>query len=130
MLNVIRQSENGCEEIRHNSIRHIQANDHKSEDEKIPEKIPDTTIEVPAHLQEMYHDAVEGRTDSQKQLVASVLLECIQAFFRNENDLCQTHLAEHSIDTADIRPIKQIPRKIPLAFANEEKKVIDDLKRV
>ena len=66
VLNVISQRGNGCEEIRHNSIRHIQANDHKSEDENISEKIPGTTIEVPAHLQEMYHDAVEGRTDSQK----------------------------------------------------------------
>ena len=128
VLNVISQSENGCEEIQNNSIRHIQANDHKSKDEKIPEKIPGTTIEVPAHLQEMYHDAVKGRTDSQKQLVASVLLECVQAFSRDENDLGQTHLAEHIIDTADARPIKQRPRKVPLAFANEERKVIDDLK--
>ena len=60
--------------------------------------------------------------------MAPVLLECVQAFSKDENDLGQTHLAEHIIDTADIRPTKQRRRKILLAFANEERKVIADLK--
>jgi hypothetical protein len=35
-----------------------------------------------------------------------------------------THLAEHSIATGDAKPVRIPARKVPLAFANEEKKVI------
>ena len=47
--------------------------------------------------------------------------------FKNENDLGLTSLAQHAIDTGDAKPIKQPFRRVPLAFADEEKKAIDKL---
>jgi hypothetical protein len=48
-------------------------------------------------------------------------------FSKDEWDLGLTHLAEHSIDTGDAKPIKQRPRRVPMAYASEEKKAIEDL---
>ncbi|XP_053401636.1 uncharacterized protein LOC123522917 [Mercenaria mercenaria] len=45
----------------------------------------------------------------------------------NEWDIGLTNLAEHPIDTGYATPIKQRPRRVPLAFASEEKAAIDDL---
>lgn len=38
-----------------------------------------------------------------------------------------TQLTEHLINTGDAALIKQRPRRCPLAFAGDEKKVIEDL---
>ena len=45
----------------------------------------------------------------------------------DENDLGLASLAEHSIDTGNAKPIKQPFRRVPLAFANEEKEAINKL---
>ncbi|CAC5423943.1 unnamed protein product [Mytilus coruscus] len=50
-----------------------------------------------------------------------------KAFSAHETDLGLTHLTEHSIDTGDARPIKQAPRRVPLAFAEEERKIITQM---
>lgn len=38
-----------------------------------------------------------------------------------------TTLVQHEIDTGDSRPIKQPPRRVPLAFADEERKVVQQM---
>ncbi len=38
-----------------------------------------------------------------------------------------TDLAEHPINTGNAAPIKQRPRRVPLAYAQEEQKAIEDL---
>jgi hypothetical protein len=45
-------------------------------------------------------------------------------FSVNDYDLGLTHLVEHTIDTGDAKPVKQPPRRVPIAFAEEEKKLI------
>lgn len=42
-------------------------------------------------------------------------------------DLGLTTLVQHEIDTGDSRPIKQPPRRVPLAFADEERKVVQQM---
>ncbi|CAC5421922.1 unnamed protein product [Mytilus coruscus] len=51
----------------------------------------------------------------------STNFDSVRPFSAHETDLGLTHLTEHSIDTGDARPIKQAPRRVPLAFAEEEK---------
>ena len=46
------------------------------------------------------------------------------SFSRNEWDIGVTSLAEHSIKTGDADPIKQPPRRVPLAFADKEKHLV------
>ncbi len=49
------------------------------------------------------------------------------AFSRNDNDLGLTNITEHSIDTGDANPIKQPPRRVPIAYAEAEREAIDEL---
>lgn len=59
--------------------------------------------------------------------LAILLIEYQNTFSKNEWDLGLTHLTEHPIATGDAPPVKFPPRRVPLAFANDEKKAIDDL---
>ena len=88
----------------------------------------DPAPQLPEHLKELYIKAAEGKNSHQKQIIASTLIECAEAFSVDENDIGLTHLAQHVIDTGDARPIKQRPRRVPLAFADAEEQAINDLK--
>jgi hypothetical protein len=38
-------------------------------------------------------------------------------------------LVEHHIETGDAKPLKQPPRRVPMAYAEDEKKLIDTMQR-
>ena len=38
-------------------------------------------------------------------------------------------MAKHETDTGEARPIKQVPRSIPLAKRNEVKELVDEMKK-
>ena len=67
-----------------------------------------------------------GKTDEEGMTIGKLLCEFSDVFSINDTDLGLTHLAEHSIDTGDSRPIKQAPRRVPSAHvhAHEEEQVI------
>ena len=58
-----------------------------------------------------------------------MLIDYQDVFSKNEEDLGLTHLTKHCIDTQGAKPIKQPFRRTPMAFQNEEKAVIDKLKK-
>ena len=60
--------------------------------------------------------------------VAQTLIKFQDTFSKDEWDFGVTHLTEHSIKTGYAQPVKQPPRRVPLAFAGAEKKAIEDLK--
>ena len=84
---------------------------------------------VPHHLQEMFAKTTEGKTFDEKQALANLLHQHSKAFSKNDRDLGLTHLAKHKIDTGEALPVKQRPRRVPLAFSGEEKAVIEQLEK-
>ena len=84
---------------------------------------------VPLHLMELFEHAAKGRSDNEKKAIATLLNKFTNAFSKDENDLGCTGLVEFSIDTGDTGPIKQLPRRVPMAFAEEEKKLISNMER-
>lgn len=48
-------------------------------------------------------------------------------FSRSDSDLGITDLVKHSIDTGNTKPIKQPPRRLPLSYAEEERKIISQM---
>ena len=50
-----------------------------------------------------------------------------KSFFKCDSDLGLTTLVKHTINTGGTRPVKQPPRKVPMAFAEEEKKLIKQM---
>ncbi len=86
-----------------------------------------TNVKLPPHLNDVYKKASEYLEMKEKAEVESMLASHQKAFCKDEFDLGRTHLVEHSIDTGDSRPIKLAPRRVPLAFQNEEKKAIEHM---
>lgn len=77
---------------------------------------------VPDHLHGMYIDAIKGRSENECADIARLLTQFSNEFSTNETDLGLTQLTEHSIDTGDAKPVRQPPSRVPMAFANDEKK--------
>ena len=83
---------------------------------------------LPYHLQNLYDRSIISLTETEKQKFRELLLEYQGIFSKDEWDLGQTNLAEHEIDTGNNRPVKQPPRRVPIALAEEERKAIIELK--
>ena len=82
---------------------------------------------VPPHLEHLYNEATNDLKDMDKSSVAKLLTKYGDLFSTNDTDISQTTLVKHSIDTGDARPIKQPPRRVPLAYVEDEKGVIQDM---
>ena len=100
----------------HNTVKNIKHN-------------PIEDVDVPEHLRDLFKKATQDKNEKQKKILASILKDCAEAFSKNEDDLGCTHLGQHEINTGFTLPVKQRPRRIPLAFKGEEEKAIEDLKR-
>ena len=84
--------------------------------------------EVPAHLLGLFDDSSRSLTDSEREDFRKFLIDHQSAFSKDEWDLGQTSLLEHEIPTGDSKPVKQPPRRVPIALAKEERDAIMNLK--
>ena len=55
------------------------------------------------------------------------MVQYADVFAKDSDDIGQTHLLEHPIDTGNAAPIAEPPRRVPLAFAEAEKNEIEKL---
>ncbi|MCG8045846.1 MAG: RNase H-like domain-containing protein [Candidatus Thiodiazotropha endolucinida] len=79
---------------------------------------------IPSHLEELYSEASSGRDRKEKMIIAQLLVKYQDVFSKHEYDLGFSNLGEHIIDTGNAKPIKQRPRRVPLALTDQEEKVI------
>ena len=72
-------------------------------------------------------DAVTG---GQKEELISVLLQLNEAFALGEEELGETNVVEHSIETKDAPPVSTSSRRIPYALREELEKELENLQRI
>ena len=96
--------------------------------EAIKRSFIDTEAQVPDHLTDVHTRASTDLNPQEKMQLASLLNKFGDSFSCGEWDLGLTNLAEHAIETGNAAPIKQHPRRVPLAHAEAEKQAIEDLK--
>ena len=83
---------------------------------------------IPDHLRVTFQTACDiCETDEQRNKIEHLLNQFSPVFSVDEYDLGLTNITEHVIATGDARPIKQPPRRVPMAFAGEDKEAIDKL---
>ena len=82
---------------------------------------------LPDHLQKLFENACIGRTDAEKNRISKTLVKFQDTFSKHHFNLGLTQLVEHSIDIGTHPPIKQAPRRVPVAFASEGENVIKEL---
>ena len=90
-------------------------------------RIQETIPEIPAHLTDLYTKACGNLSHTEQGSVRKMLHTHKDIFSKNDFDIGMTRLTEHAIDVGDHKPIKQPPRRVPVAFAEEEEKVIKQM---
>ncbi|KAK6009174.1 integrase core domain protein [Ostertagia ostertagi] len=105
---------------------------------------PTTVVEVPpVYPGDMLERTVEASTDREEKLLTALRAkrtsgECDEAmvalvrryanvFAVSEQELTQTNLVEHNIDTGEAMPIRQKARPVPLATRAELRHILNDL---
>ncbi len=92
----------------------------------------DAKTDLPGHLKELHAKVVE---DAQLNEIAAdgfaeLLLKHQTVFAKDDNDLGHTDVMQHHIDTGEAKPIRQPPRRLPLAQHGDcEKEVQSMLQR-
>ena len=82
---------------------------------------------LPAHLDQVIQKLPESITTDQKQKLENLLKEFQSSFSQGPSDMGLTDLVEHKIDTGQSHPIKQHPRRIPLAKMKEAQNEIESM---
>ena len=76
--------------------------------------------DLPDHMVEMYNKNTTLLNEQEKQSFKNLLLSYTDIFSSHDLDIgCYTGL-QHTIDTGNVKPIRQRMRRTPLAFQNEE----------
>ena len=124
IVSVLTKAEHQAEGDNIVTVRRITT---RSEEVRVVNEQVNTGKQVPAHLESLLQRSSEGKTEVEREALAKLLAQHGDTFSKDEWDLGLTHLGQHSINTGDAQPIKQRPRPVPLAYANEEKQAIEDL---
>ena len=74
---------------------------------------------LPDHLLDLYTSGGELLSETQKLQYKRLLQRYSNAFAKSKNDLGCTDLIQHKINTGDAIPIKQNPRRLPIAMQDE-----------
>ena len=121
------EEESPCNERNNYSIRRVQFENKEIKVLREVKSAGESDKSIPAHLKDLFSRSSADRNCTEKFILASLMNDYQDIFSKSEWDLGLTHLAEHSINTGDALPIKQPPRRVPMAYASEEKKAIEDL---
>ena len=125
IVSVISEAEHLEEKDNLGYARHVQIGEAREVNRSELEMA--TKGEVPEHLKSLFDRSTGGKTDHEKAVVAGLLKKYKSTFSKSEWDIGLTNLTEHPINTGDAPPIKQRPRRVPMAYAEEENKAIEDL---
>ena len=74
-----------------------------------------TLSELPDYLQKVFENSKKNLNDEEMHTLQELLFEHSGSFSKNSQDLEQTLIVKHRIDTGTAKPIKQRPRRVPLA---------------
>jgi len=99
---------------------------------KVPASSPSLKeLELPEHVNVLFLQIVEDidLPDDTVQDLKSLLYDHRDTFASSSTDLGYCPLVEHDIDTGDSRPIKQSPRRPPIAAREAEDEILRMLKR-
>lgn len=85
--------------------------------------------ELPEYLQPLLDSCRENLTPEQILRVQRTLCKYKDAFAKSKDDLGRTDIVQHKINTGDAAPVKQAPRRLPLAKRAAAKEEIQRMQR-
>ena len=84
---------------------------------------------LPSHVQELFDETCKRESLSPKvsKGLQDLLRKYDDLFARDSGDLGRTTLVQHSINTGDAKPIRQPPRRVPIALQPELEKEVKNM---
>lgn len=101
------------------NVRNITISETKSH-QKCDNKLPD-------HLVNLFNKSSENLDIEQTEKLKLLLEKHQHSFSKSSTDIGCTSLVEHTINTGNVPPIKQRPRRVPLAKMKEAEAEIKDM---
>jgi len=88
-----------------------------------------TDLTVPSHLQDLFDKSVtqDDLAPSHQCSLAALLRRHSDAFATGPMDLGYCSVLEHDIDTGDVEPIRQPPRRPPLSARQAEEDILNEM---
>ena len=88
-----------------------------------------TDIELPEHINVLFLETVNecNLTSDVERDLKQLLYDHSDTFARSSTDLGFCNIIKHDIDTGDSRPIKQSPRRPPLAARDAEDEILNEM---
>ncbi len=85
--------------------------------------------DVPKHLEGFLKEACKELTEEQSKQIRMFVARYQDVFENASQPKGRTNVVRHRIDTGNARPIRQIPRRLPLAKRAEADQIIQDMER-
>ena len=96
---------------------------------KDADKIEHSSQALPDHLRDLYSRSVDGLNPERRTQICKLLCEFSDVFSKGPQDLGRTDVIQHRINTQDAVPIRQPPRRLPLAKQQEATPAIEEMRR-
>ena len=130
-MSILVQSEDPSQSENHSAVRRIQLMSQDTENSVPHAAVNTSKSKLPTHLEELCSKACQGRSSEEAAVIEDLLVRHQNAFSRDEYDLGRVspEYGVHEIDTGDANPVRCPPRRVPLAFADEERKVIETMEK-
>ena len=131
VLTTILNKEDNSQVNNTQSVKRVQLNQANSIEYIMPmRQVSHNTVNdlcIPAHLETLYKSTEKEWGYADRQKLLNTLIKYQDCFSKHETDLGLTHLVQHSIDTGTAKPVKQPPRRPPMALAGEETAAIEKM---
>ena len=85
-------------------------------------------VTLPPHLKDLYDRSVAGLDGDESTRIYQLLVEFSDVFSKGTHDLGSTDLVKHHINTGDAAPIRQAPRRLPLAKKEEAARAVGEMR--
>ena len=83
---------------------------------------------IPEHLRTLYESSIQDLdTEEQKRKVYDLLCNNSDLFSEGPDDIGRTSFVKHKINTGNIKPIKQVPRRLPHSKRENTCQMISDM---
>ena len=82
---------------------------------------------IPEHIKDMFDRASAGVGEDEAVVLKLLLIKYRGDFAEHDMDLGDFSALKHVIDTRDARPVKQRPRRTPLAFEGRRKNTLKNI---
>jgi len=83
--------------------------------------------EVPKHIQDLYERSTQGLDNRETDIAKEKLVSYSKLFAETSEELGQSDVVEHTIDTGDNRPVKQRARRIPIAHQEIAENMVSEM---